>query len=137
MKRILLVMMQPPGCSGVQGMIYNKILPYLEDCGWEFHFAGPSPELGAVLIETVPCPSERLHYTRAISWSRRFSVLKNRQRNGSVFYLAYGLGQLLSGLLEKLFRHDSRDYLLKGLADSIRDADSVYNFDLIAGKSPD
>jgi hypothetical protein len=137
MKRILLVMMQPPGSSGVQGLIYNKILPYLEACGWEFHFAGPSPELASVMTETVPCPGERLHYTRNISWSRRFSVLKNRQSKKTPLFLLYGLGQLLSSWIEKLLNHDPQSHLLHGLAQTLRQADRQYHYDLIAGKSPD
>jgi glycosyltransferase involved in cell wall biosynthesis len=137
MKRILLVMMQPPGSSGVQGLIYNKILPYVETYGWEFHFAGPSPELASVKTEAVPCPAERLHYTPNISWSRRFSVLKNREPKKSPLYLLYGVGQLLSAWIEKLLHHDPQAHLLRGLAQTVRQADRQCKYDLIAGKSPD
>jgi hypothetical protein len=137
MKRILLVMMQPPGSSGVQGLIYNKILPYLEAYGWEFHFAGPNPKLASVKTESVPCPAERLHYTQNISWSRRFSVLKNRQPKKSPLFLLYGVGQLLSAWIEKLLHHDPQAHLLRGLTKTVRQADRQCKYDLIAGKSPD
>ena len=65
-KRALLVMIQPPGCSGVQALIYNKLLPFLDDSEWELHFAGPAPELVSVLTEQLPYPAERLHYTNAV-----------------------------------------------------------------------
>ena len=137
MKRILLVMMQPPGSSGVQGLIYNKILPHLEANGWEFHFAGPSPQLTSILTEDVQCPSSRLHYTNNVSWSLRTSVLKNRKPKGSLAYYGYGFLQLASRLVEKLLRHDSRKYLISGLTETIKQAEAQWNFDLIAGKSPD
>jgi len=137
LKRILLVMMQPPGSSGVQGLIYNKILPFLELEGWEFHFAGPSPALASVMTEVVECPSCRLHYTRNISWSHRFSVLKNRQRRNSLRYLFFGSLQFLSRIFEKLVGHDSRAYLLAGIDQVVTAAEARWNYDLIAGKSPD
>ncbi|MFM7268947.1 MAG: hypothetical protein ACKOZT_10240 [Cyanobium sp.] len=137
LKRILLVMMQPPGSSGVQGLIYNKILPYLELEGWEFHFAGPDPSLTSVLTEKVECPGTHLHYTRNVSWSRRFSVMKNRQPKSSAARLALGCLQLLSTWAEKLFRHDDNAYLKAGISQVVREADSRFAFDLIAGKSPD
>jgi len=137
MKRILLVMMQPPGCSGAQGLIYYKILPYLEANGWEFHFAGPSPQLSSVIIEDVNCPSERLHYTDHVSYSRRYSVLKNRQKKGSLRFYFYGLLQYFSQRLEKLLNHDVNSYLVSGLDQTIKAANKKWNFDLIAGKSPD
>jgi len=136
-KRILLVMMQPPGSSGVQGLIYNKILPYLETYGWEFHFAGPAPELASVMTETVDCPQYRLHYTQNISWSHRFSVLKNRQIKKSPTFVFYGLCQFLSRGLEKMSGHDSRAYLLQGLRQTVMAAEKEWQYDLIAGKSPD
>jgi hypothetical protein len=136
-KRILLVMMQPPGSSGVQGLIYNKILPYLEAYGWEFHFAGPEPELASVMTETVDCPQSRMHYTQNISWSHRFSVLKNRQRKKSASYFFYGLCQFMSRGLEKITGHDSRSYLLHGLRRTVMTAEKEWQYDLIAGKSPD
>ncbi|MEI6616249.1 MAG: hypothetical protein WCL59_06675 [Cyanobium sp. ELA507] len=136
-KRILLVMMQPPGSSGVQGLIYNKILPYLETSDWEFHFAGPSPELTSILAEEVDCPPSRLHYTNSVSWSLRFSVLKNRHRQGTLPFYLYGLLQLVARSVERLVRHDSRQYLISGLMATIRQAEQQWNFDLIAGKSPD
>jgi len=136
-KRILLVMMQPPGSSGVQALIYNKILPYLETYGWEFHFAGPAPELASVMTETVDCPKHRLHYTQNISWSQRFSILKNRQIKQSPSFIFYGLCQFLSRSFEKMTGHDSRAYLLQGLRQTVMAAEDKWQYDLIAGKSPD
>jgi len=137
MKRILLIMSQPPGCSGVQGLIYNKILPYLEQCGWEFHFAGPSPQLISVQIEPLPYPSERLHYTDRIAASRRFSVRKHRFRKGSFRYLAFGFLQFLATLLERALGHDEVASMQQGLKEVVLEADCRFHFDLIAGKSPD
>jgi hypothetical protein len=137
MKRILLIMIQPPGSSGVQGLIYNKILPYLEGNGWEFHFAGPLPELTSVLTEKLDYPPERLHYTHKVSPSLRFSIRKNRQIKGSLFYVWFAVCQLIARLLEKLLHHDSHAYLRNGLIETVIAAEKEWNFDLIAGKSPD
>jgi glycosyltransferase involved in cell wall biosynthesis len=136
-KRALLVMIQPPGCSGVQALIYNKLLPFLEDSEWELHFAGPAPELVSVLTEQLPYPAERLHYTNAVSASTRFSIRKNRCAKRSFPYVFYGLLQLLSRWLETVTRHDGKAFLLRGLATTIRQAEQQWGFDLIAGKSPD
>ncbi|MFZ4612032.1 MAG: hypothetical protein ACOYNM_19645 [Gemmataceae bacterium] len=130
-------MTQPPGCSGVQALIYSKILPYLEANGWEFHFVGPAPRLTSVLTEDVQCPPNRLHYTNHVSWSRRFSVFKNRQPKKSFAFYVYGLLQFFSRTLEKLLRHHSLGHLTAGLQKTITAADSAWDFDLIAGKSPD
>ncbi|MEB3334720.1 MAG: hypothetical protein VKP70_07020 [Cyanobacteriota bacterium] len=137
MKRALLVMIQPPGCSGVQALIYNKLLPYFDELGWELHFAGPSPEMVSVLTEQLNYPSERLHYTRSVSASRQFSIRKNRFSKKSIPYLFFGLLQLVAQGLEKLSRHDSDSFLLHGLERTIRLAERQWDFDLIAGKSPD
>jgi glycosyltransferase involved in cell wall biosynthesis len=136
-KRALLVMIQPPGCSGVQALIYNKLLPFLEDSDWEFHFAGPSPELVSVLTEQLSYPSERLHYTTAVSASTRLSIRKNRCAKRSIPYVFYGLLQLLARGLETLTGHDGKAYLLRGLRATILEAEQRWGFDLIAGKSPD
>ena len=64
MRRLLVVMIQPPGCSGVQALIYNKLLPFFEGQGWEVHFAGPAPWLCSVLTERLAYPQERLHYSK-------------------------------------------------------------------------
>jgi hypothetical protein len=137
MKRILLVMMQPPGCSGAQGLIYYKILPFLEANGWEFHFAGPSPQLSSVIIEDVNCPSARLHYTDHVSYSRKYSVLKNRQTKNSLRFYFYGVLQYFAQRIEKLLNHDPNAYLISGLDKTIKAANKKWNYDLIAGKSPD
>jgi hypothetical protein len=130
-------MTQPPGCSGVMGHIYTKILPFLEDHGWEFHFAGPSPRLASVLTEYVDCPPERLHYINNISWSLRLSILKNRRNSRSFAYWFFAILQSIALAAEKLFRHDGRAYMLRGVERIVIDADKRWNFDLIAGKSPD
>ena len=137
MRRILLVMIQPPGCSGVQALIYNKLLPFLADGDWEFHFAGPAPWLVSRLTENLDYPSERLHYAINISPSLRFSVQKNRYARYSPAYVFFGFLQLLSRIIEKLLRHDGEAYLLRGLEKTVRRAESQWTFDLIAGKSPE
>ena len=119
------------------GHIYTKILPFLEDLGWEFHFAGPSPRLASVLTENVDCPPERLHYVNNISWSLRLSILKNRRNSSSLTYWIFAILQSISLAAEKLFRHDGRAYMLRGVERIVIDADKRWNFDLIAGKSPD
>ncbi|MCS5699827.1 hypothetical protein NZK32_12355 [Cyanobium sp. FGCU-52] len=129
--------MQPPGSNGVQGLIYDKILPYLDACGWEFHFAGPSPSMASVLTEKVNCHPSRLHYSTNVSWSKRFSVLKNRCRNRSLMYLSYGFLQLISSRIERLLRHDHLSYTLAGLRRVVREAEGQWDYDLIAGKTPD
>ena len=130
-------MTQPPGCSGVMAHIYTKILPFLEDHGWEFHFAGPSPRLASVLTEYVDCPPERLHYINNVSWSLRLSILKNRRNSRSFAYWVFAILQSIALAAEKLFRHDGRAYMLRGVERIVIDADKRWNFDLIAGKSPD
>jgi glycosyltransferase involved in cell wall biosynthesis len=136
-KRALLVMIQPPGCSGVQALIYNKLLPFLENSEWELHFAGPAPELVSVLTEKLDYPAERLHYTTNVSASTRFSIRKNRCSKPSFPYVFFGLLQLLARWLETLTGHDGQAFLLRGLGATIRQAERQWNFDLIAGKSPD
>ena len=119
------------------GHIYTKILPFLEDHGWEFHFAGPSPRLASVLTEHVDCPPERLHYINNVSWSLRLSILKNRRNSRSFVYWFFAILQSIALAAEKLFRHDGRAYMLQGVERIVIDADKRWNFDLIAGKSPD
>ena len=119
------------------GHIYTKILPFLEDHGWEFHFAGPSPRLASVLTEHVDCPPERLHYINNVSWSLRLSILKNRRNSRSFIYWFFAILQSIALAAEKLFRHDGRAYMLQGVERIVIDADKRWNFDLIAGKSPD
>lgn len=137
MKRVLLVMIQPPGCSGVQGLIYNKLLPFFNKYGWEVHFAGPDPRASSVLIEKLDYPPERLHYSVKISSSLQFSARKNRHKKGSWSYVALGMMQLLSHFFEKFTRHKREAYLLRGIEQKVLQADAEWNFDLIAGKSPD
>lgn len=119
------------------GHIYTKILPFLEDHGWEFHFAGPSPRLASVLTEHVDCPPERLHYINNVSWSLRLSILKNRRNSRSFIYWFFAILQSIALAAEKLFRHDGRAYMLQGVERIVIDADKRWNFDLLAGKSPD
>jgi hypothetical protein len=137
MKRVLLVMIQPPGCSGVQGLIYNKLLPFYQYHGWEVHFAGPAPWLCSVLTERLDYPPERLHYTTNVSRSRQCSIRKNRHPKGSLPHLFHGVMQLIARSLERLLGHDSGAYTLQGLANTVRQAERRWSFDLIAGKSPD
>jgi hypothetical protein len=137
MRRLLVVMSQPPGCSGVQALIYNKLLPFFEQHGWEVHFAGPAPGLSSVLTEALDYPADRLHYTTHVSASRQFSVRKNRHRKHTLLHLGYGVLQLAARLLERLTRHDSEAHLLRGLRRTVEEAEERCHFDLIAGKSPD
>jgi glycosyltransferase involved in cell wall biosynthesis len=137
MRRLLVVLRQPPGCSGVQALIYNKLLPFLDQRGWEVHFAGPAPWLTSVLTEQLDYPRERLHYSTQVSASLTFSVRKNRQRKFTLLHLGYGGLQLLASWLERLRHHDREAHLLRGLSRTVRDANQRWDFDLIAGKSPD
>ena len=81
--------------------------------------------------------SERLHYTTGVSSSTRYSVAKNRHQKSSLPYIYYGFLQFVSSLLEKLIRHNKMHHLLDGLENTVRRADQRWNFDLIAGKSPE
>ena len=137
MKRVLIAMIQPPGCSGVQALIYNKLLPFFECSDWEFHFAGPRPELVSVLTEELNYPVERLHYTSNVSLSLQFSIKKNRYPKKTFIRFFFGCLQLLARTAEKFARHNSDTFFLRGLEATIRDADRKLQFDLIAGKSPD
>ncbi|MBM5816801.1 MAG: glycosyltransferase family 4 protein [Cyanobacteria bacterium K_Offshore_surface_m2_239] len=137
MRRLLVVLRQPPGCSGVQALIYNKLLPFFEDHGWEIHFAGPSPWLTSVLTERLDYPPERLHYSTEVSASLSFSVRKNRHRKGTLPHLGHGLLQLLARWLERLRHHDSEAHLLRGLSRTVHLANQRWHFDLVAGKTPD
>lgn len=137
MRRVLVVLRQPPGCSGVQALIYNKLLPFLDQQGWEVHFAGPAPWLCSVITEPLDYPRDRLHYSTDVSASLTFSVRKNRHRKASFPYLANALLQLLARGLERLRRHDSEAQLLRGLSRTVREANQRWDFDLLAGKSPD
>lgn len=136
-KRILLLTIQPPGGSGVQALIFTKLSPYLQQREWEFHFAGPSPMLSSVLHSESGFPAQNLHLTTNISPSIRYSIRRNRQAKGSPLRLIFGLLQLTSLWLEKLSRHNATDYLLRGIKDSAERAEASFDFDLIAGKSPD
>jgi hypothetical protein len=136
-KRLLLIMSQPPGCSGVQALIYHKQMPFYERHGWDIHFAGPAPWLSSVITEPLSYPADRLHYTTRISPSLCFSIRKNRQRKGSLPYLFFGGLQLLAQTAERLLRHDREAFLLKGLETTVRQAEQRWAFDLLAGKTPD
>ena len=136
-KRILLLTIQPPGGSGVQGLIFTKLCPYLQQQDWEFHFAGPSPKLSSVLNGETGFPKENFHFTANVSHSICYSILRNRQPKGSPFRLFYGVLQLVSKWLEKLTQHNSAAYLHQGIQDVAEKAETSLDFDLIAGKSPD
>jgi len=136
-KRILLLTIQPPGGSGVQGLIFTKLCPYLQQQEWEFHFAGPSPRLSSVLHSESNFPKENFHVTSNISNSIHYSIQRNRQPNGSPLRLLYGLLQLTCKWLEKLTHHNSTAFLHKGISEAAEKAEVNLDFDLIAGKSPD
>jgi glycosyltransferase involved in cell wall biosynthesis len=137
MKRLLLVMSQPPGCNGVQASMFDKLLPFLESNGWEFHFAGPSPQLFSVLVERLDYPRSRLHYSSNVSASRCFSVRKNRLRKGSFLFYYNAFLQFLAQAFERITGHDSRGYMQAGIAKIVRRAEDQWNYDIIAGLSPD
>jgi hypothetical protein len=137
MKRLLLVMIQPPGCNGVQASMFGKLLPFLEDNGWEFHFAGPSPQLFSVVVEPLDYPQSRLHYSLNVSASRRFSVRKHRSRKGSFLFYYNAAMQFLAQAFERLTRHNSQSYMQAGIAKVVRRAENRWNYDIIASLSPD
>jgi glycosyltransferase involved in cell wall biosynthesis len=130
-------MMQPPGCTGVQALVCSKLLPFVESYGWEFHFAGPAPWLVSVLTEDLNVPRERLHYSHQVSFSKRFSVQKNRCAKRSSGYVLYGFLQLVARFIERCVGHDSDSYLLEGIRQAVIGAEHATGFDLIAGKTPD
>jgi len=136
-KKVLLLTIQPPGGSGVQSLIFSKLCPYLLDSEWDFHFAGPDPQLTSVLSSPSDYPTENLHYTRSISRSRVFSILKNRQAEKSPRRILYSGFQLFFKIVEQLSRHDSMAYLKRGIREAAEQAESAIDFDVIAGKSPD
>jgi len=137
MRKLLVVMIQPPGCSGVQALIYNKLLPFFAEHGWEIHFAGPAPRLVSVLTESLSYPPDRLHYSTRVSPSLCFSVRKNRHRKRSFPYVFFGVLQLFARMFERLTGQDADDVLLRGLAATVRAAEKRCDFDCIAGKCPD
>jgi len=136
-KRILFLMIQPPGGAGVQGLRYSKLFPHTLDSGWEFHFCGPSPQLTSITVEPLSCPSEQCHYTNNVSASARFAILKHRQRKYSPPYYIYGFLQLVARQIEPLIAHDSFDFLRRGMTAASNRADDAFDFDLIAALSPD
>jgi len=137
MKRVLFLMIQPPGGTGVQGLRYSKLFPFTVASDWQIHFAGPSPRLTSISLEPVVCPASQCHYTNSVSWSTRFATLKHRHRKKGLRFLFYGCLQLAARVAEKLTSHDSIKYLCSGILDESRAADDHWNFDLIAAKSPD
>jgi hypothetical protein len=136
-KRILLLTIQPPGGSGVQGLIFTKLCKYLQAGEWEFHFAGPSPDLSSVLHGKTDFPAQNFHLTANVSNSIRYSIRRNRQPHGSPLRFLLGVLQLTSRWLEKLTHHNSADYLHMGISEVAENAEENWDFDMIAGKSPD
>jgi len=130
-------MIQPPGGAGVQGLRYSKLFPHTLDSDWEFHFCGPSPQLTSITVEPLACPSEQCHYTKNVSLSARFSILKHRHRKHSPPYYLYGFLQLVARQIEPLLAHNSFNFLRQGMIDASRRADDELDFDLIAALSPD
>ena len=137
MKRVLILMSQPPGGTGVQGLRYAKLFPYTVDSGWELHFSGPSPLLTSLLLEPLACPPEHCHYTNNVSHSVQFSILKNRQSRSSPLFFVYGLLQFLTRQIEGLIHHDSYAHLRQGIWGACLAANQRLDFDLLAAKSPD
>ncbi len=136
-KRILILMAQPPGGTGVQGLLYTKLLPYLKNSNWEFHFSGPDPSLTSVLCEPTICPRIHCHYSNAVSASVRHSVSKNRHVKNSIGFYYYAVLQLVSKIWERFTGHNSAANLRRDIIKTALEADRQWDFDLIAGKSPD
>jgi glycosyltransferase involved in cell wall biosynthesis len=130
-------MAQPPGGTGVQGLLFTKVLPYLKNSDWEFHFLGPNPNLTSVLCEPTICPRIHCHYSNAVSASVRYSVKKNRLVKNSSGYYCYAALQLVSKIWERLTGHNSAANLRQDIIRIILRAEREWDFDLIAGKSPD
>lgn len=129
-------MTQPPGGTGVQGLRYTKLLPYLQNSDWEFHFAGPDPSLTSVLCEPTVCPTNFCHYSKAVSASIRYSVIKNRLAKNSVSYYYYAALQLFSKIWERLTAHQPSAHMRRDIIKTVFRAEQDWDFDLIAGKSP-
>ena len=137
MKKALIFMMQPPGCSGVQAYRLNKILPFMEKHGWELHFVGPDPRVASLYSEPVLRGSEICHYTKNIGFSQYFSVRRNRIRGQSPVKIFYGFCQAVSILTERAFRFNSYKYLERGMIKEATKAIGQHDYRLIAGLSPD
>lgn len=136
-KRILILMTQPPGGTGVQGLRYTKLLPYIQNSAWEFHFAGPDPSLSSVLCEPTICPTNHCHYSKAVSASIRYSVIKNRVTKNSAKYFCYAALQLVSKIWERLTAHQPSAQMRRDIIKTVLQAEQEWDFDLIAGKSPE
>jgi len=136
-KRILILMSQPPGGTGVQGLRYTKLLSYIQNSNWEFHFAGPDPSLSSVLCEPTICPTNHCHYSKAVTASIRYSVIKNRLSKNSVRYYYNALLQLVSKIWERLTAHNPSEHMRRDIIKTILQAEREWDFDLIAGKSPE
>jgi len=130
-------MSQPPGGTGVQGLRYSKLLPYFQTSDWEFHFAGPDPSLTSVLLEPTICPTNFCHYSKAVSASVRYSVIKNRHVKNSIGYFYYAALQLFSKIWERLTSHQPSSMMRQDIIKTVLQAEREWNFDLIAGKSPE
>lgn len=137
MKKALIFMMQPPGSSGVQANVFNKLLPLMEKHGWELHFVGPDPSVASLYLEPVLRGSEVCHYTRHIAPSLYFSIKRNRIKEQSLVKAFYGACQAVSLILEKAFRFDPYKHLEKGLIEEATKALRKDDYQLIAGYHPD
>ena len=129
--------MQPPGCTGVSAIKYNKLLPFMEKHGWELHFVGPAPRVASLYQEPVSRSDEVCHYARNIAPSLYFSIKRNRIKWQSLVKIFYGVCQAVSLILEKAFRFDSYKYLEKGMIKEASKAISQHDYQLITGVCPD
>jgi glycosyltransferase involved in cell wall biosynthesis len=136
MKRVLFVLSQPPGTSGVQGARWSKLLPYLHEAEWSIHFVGPDPAINSVLIEDVALDGHACHFTRNLPYSRQFAVRRNRQRRHSPMYWVYVVLQVCSKAWERLSKYDETALLADGLLAAGRQACAEHSFDLVAAASP-
>ena len=137
MRKVLLLSLQPPGCSGVQARRYAKLLPGLQREGWEMHVVGPDPGLVAERIEGPIPAGATTHYTTRVVASRRWSVRRSRLGRFTPPGLLCAAMQMLHRLLERLRRIDGFADLQAGMVSSALAAHRSVNVDLVAAVSPD
>ena len=137
MRKVLLLSLQPPGCSGVQARRYAKLLPGLPREGWEMHVVGPDPGLIAERMEgPTPAPAAA-HYTTRVVASRRWSVRRSRLGRFTAAGLFCAAMQVLHRLLERLRRIDGFADLQGAMVSSALAAHRSVGVDLIVAVSPD
>jgi len=136
MKRVLFILSQPPGTSGVQAYRWSKMLPFLHGLGWSIDFVGPDPELNSVLVENMWQDGHSFHFTRNLPYSRQFAIKRNRHRRNSLLFWLFAIIQYALSSWERLTKLDENVYLANGLFLSGRQALSENRFDLVCASSP-